>query len=511
MKLRFLLSVLLAFFLVEGKAQNVNPFKKVNSSYDEQNPILSPDQQILYFTRANDPANFGNERDPGDIWYSVIGPQGWSEPMRASNINSYSWNGVLGFDQNGAEIILHNHYATGSFLKTQGISTAKRQNDGWSQPENINIPYFKNHSQNFGGSLSSSNNVAVFSLETFNTKGAEDIYVSFKRDGKWTEPKNLGSVINTEFQEFTPFIYKDSLLYFASNGHKGKGSTDIFVSKRLDDTWLNWSKPENLKKVNTEGRELGYRQYEDFAIYTSTINSDGYGDIKLYVEGEEQVFKQKEEADTVSIKEIAKQEIKDNEIVLYGSISGDGKEIKKAWVDVTSSSGKPRVTIDDSMYLVNLKSPESYLVTVSAPGFISEQESVELISGEAKKLQIDFNLKPIAVGTRVNLKNVLFKQSKAEIIESSFSQLNLVADLMKQNPSMKIRLEGHTDNRGVAKHNVRLSKMRVDAVEDYLVSKGISSRRIKGKGYGGSKPIADNEDPDKRKLNRRVEFTIIKD
>jgi len=510
MNFRFLLSVLLLVFLIEGKAQNVNSFQKVNSSYDEQNPILSPDRQILYFTRANHPENYGKERDPGDIWYSVLGSDGWSMPKLASSLNNYAWNGVMGFRE--GEIILHNHYSTGSFLKTQGISSASITSSGWTQPQNISIPYFKNHSQHYGGSFSSDAHVAFFSLESFNTRGAEDIYVSFKTNGKWTEPKNLGDEINTEFQEFTPFIYNDSLLYFASNGHKGKGSVDIFVSKRLDDTWLNWSKPKNLKKINTEGRELGYRQYENFAVYTSTLNSDGYGDIKLYVEGEnKEVFKQQEKSDSISIKEIAKKEIADNEIILYGAISGEGKSIDKPTVDIASSIKTPGVKLADDMYLVNLKSPGEYLVTVSAPGFISEQETVELLSGAAKKLQIDFDLQPIAVGTRVNLKNVLFQQSRAVIKKSSFSQLNLVADLMKQNPSMKIQLEGHTDNRGVAKHNLRLSKLRVEAVEDYLVSQGISSRRIKGKGFGGSQPIADNEDPQKRMLNRRVEFTIIKD
>jgi len=513
MSLKYLLSVLLLVANIISQAQS-NPFSKLNSEYDEQNPILDSDNQIIYFTRSNHPKNAGGESDAGDIWYSILGPTGWSSPVRAANINSYDYNGII--DVTKERLILHNHYATGSFLKTQGISIANKSQSGWSEPQNIRIPYFKNLGKYFGGSLSQDGKVLILSIESYGTVGAEDIYVCFKSDDKWSEPQNIGRLINTPYQEFTPHIYKDSLLYFSSNGHGGKGSADVFVSKRLDDTWLNWSTPENVEQINTEGRELGYRQYEGFAIYTSTINSDGYGDIKFYSPSNDQdtIFNQAIDTTVVvDINEVDVAELDENEILLYGEVTASNENEAFAPVVAVKTRGgkKIKAKLDANMYLVNLKSPENYVVTVSAPGYITQQESIDLQSATAKKLQVDFNLQPIALGTRVNLKNVLFRQSKAEILSSSFDELNLVVEMMQQNPSMKIKLEGHTDNRGVAKHNLRLSKHRVEAVEDYLVSKGISSNRIKGKGYGGSKPIADNEDPEKRKLNRRVEFTIIKE
>lgn len=512
MFLKYLLSVSLLVANIVSLAQN-NPFSKVNSSFDEQIPVLDAERQILYFTRANHPQNTGGENDPGDIWYSVLGPQGWSKPALARNINSYSYNGVIDVQPN--QLILHNHYATGSFLKTQGISIAESSNNGWKEPKNIQIPYFKNLANYFGGSLSSDGNVLILAIESYGTLGAEDLYVSFKNNNKWSEPKNIGSVLNTSFQEFTPHIYKDSLLYFSSNGHGGKGSADVFVSRRLDDSWLNWSTPKNVEEVNTVGRELGYRQYDGFAIYTSTVNSDGYGDIKFYspTDNEDSIFNVIDSVTSTAINEVSVDELEANEIVLFGELTAsNASDAFNPIISIKSKTGKEqRIKISESTYLANLKSPESYTITVSAPGFITQQESIDLQSATAKKLQIDFNLQPIALGTRVNLKNVLFKQSKADILSSSYPELNLVVDMMKQNPSIKIKLEGHTDNRGVAKHNLRLSKERVEAVEEYLISKGISSKRIKGKGYGGAKPIADNDDPEKRKLNRRVEFTIIKE
>lgn len=509
-------SFLLVFWLVftaNDLISQVNPFIKLNTQFDEQNPVLSPDGQTLYFTRSNHPQNIGGERDPGDIWYSTLGPEGWSRAIHASKINSYDWNGVIGFTENG-DLILHNHYATGSLLKTQGFSISKRVGAIWQEPVNISIPYFKTHSSVHGGSISSDGNVMFLSLETYGTRGAEDIYVLFKENDKWKEPKNLGDVINSSFQEFTPFISGDSILYFASNGHDGAESTDIFMSKRLGDGWFDWSKPQKIEKVNSEGRELGYRLYNGFAIYTSTLNSDGYSDIKFYTASDKPDTIFNEAPTEFALKEITAENIPENKMMVYGEVlpqSGSDRSFDPVLVIRSSKGDKPlEIKINQNLYMTNLDSPGEYLITVSAPGYIAEQENLELVSSAAKKIQLNFSLEPIAVGTRVNLEDVLFEQSKDVFLESSYTQLDLVAQMMKDNPDMKIMLEGHTDNLGNPKHNLRLSKMRVEAVEEYLISKGISGRRIKGKGYGGSQPLIEKDDPELRKLNRRVEFIIIK-
>ena len=126
----------------------------------------------------------------------------------------------------------------------------------------------------------------MFSAESYGTYGVEDIYVSLNEGGKWTEPRNLGTLINTQFQELSPSLDADKkTLYFSSNGRKGSGSFDIYSATRLDDTWTNWSAPENLgPEINSEGRELFYRAYPalGFALYTTTKSSDGYGDLRVY-------------------------------------------------------------------------------------------------------------------------------------------------------------------------------------------------------------------------------------
>src|SRR5262249_16377272 len=133
------------------------------------------------------------------------------------------------------------------------------------------------------GMINSEGNVFVFSADSYGTKGAEDIYVSLKNDNKWSEPINLGSVINTPFQELSPSLDQGGkTIYFASRAQRGMGSFDIFSSTRLDDTWKSWSAPVNLgSEINSDGRELYYRLSNKYhALFTTTHSSDGYGVIR---------------------------------------------------------------------------------------------------------------------------------------------------------------------------------------------------------------------------------------
>jgi outer membrane protein OmpA-like peptidoglycan-associated protein len=137
-------------------------------------------------------------------------------------------------------------------------------------------------------------------------------------------------------------------------------------------------------------------------------------------------------------------------------------------------------------------------------------ENLDINSADMRELEMNFRLQPVEIGTTVNLKNVLFMQAKTDILPESFPELDLVVSFLKENPKVRIELMGHTDGRGVHADNVKLSLQRVNKVKDYLVSKGIDSRRISGKGFGGSKPIASNDTEESRKMNRRVEFVIKK-
>ena len=159
---------------------------------------------------------------------------------------------------------------------------------------------------------------------------------------------------------------------------------------------------------------------------------------------------------------------------------------------------------------MGLQRAKAYAIDVGATGFVNLSEKLDLQSIDPGNLEMNFKLQPIEVGAVVNLKNVLFELGTVSLLQESYPELNGVVEFLKSNPKVEIVLEGHTDNRGDMKKNLALSQHRVDAIKSYLVSKGISARRIKGKGFGGTRPIATNNSEEARMLNRRVEFRILK-
>lgn len=523
--MRFIFSSALVFvtFLTTAQRLNTNSFQHSNTSYDELNPVISPDGRSQYVTIANHPQNEGGKKDPGDIWVSVLteGNQ-WSAPVHAGSLlNDKGFNAVAGFSADGSQMFLLGHYgSSGNISRTQGIAVSRSSNNGWSKPENITIPYFQNKSGVLSGYILPDQSVFIYSAETYGSRGVEDIYVCTKNStGAWSEPRNLGGTINTRFQELSPSLTDDGkTLYFSTNGGKGAGSFDIYTSTRLDNSWTNWSPPENLgSAVNTEGRELYYRPYErdGYALYTSTKNSDGYGDVKIFLSGEP-VRKDSIPSlppDTVTkIVEIPRETTPDKRVKIYGKVTNakTGESIVADILFTSPSVTESSRTAPETGYDVLVPSTEQYTVKIEASGYISALEKLDIQTYEMKELEMNFKLQPLEVGTTVNLKDVLFEQGKTILLPQSYPELDLVIAFLKSNPKVKIELSGHTDNRGIPGQNLKLSQARVDKVKSYLVSKGIDKKRITGKGYGGARPIASNDTEETRLLNRRVEFTIKK-
>lgn len=538
--MRLLLVFLLLHFSCQISAQGIlDGIQVVNSVHDEQNPLLSPDGQTLYFTIGNHPDNIFGKKDPGDIWFSRKVGNNWSAPVHGgAALNNKAYNAVAGFSADGSQMFLHGHYGQPA-PKTQGIAVTRTNGNGWSRPENITVPYFLNKSGILSGSLSDDNSTFVFSAESYGTYGVEDIYVSFNEGGRWTEPRNLGTRINTQFQELSPSLDADKkTLYFSSNGRKGNGSFDVYSATRLDDTWSNWSAPENLgSEINSEGRELFYRAYPalGFAMYTTTKSSDGYGDLRvhsprqplpghdtvIYASLENQPADKEtnmapaEEVTVVANTDKAAVDMPApdavREVRVHGRIlNARTGESVPARISFEGPDLPPRtIASGEEGYAVDVL-PAKYTIRIEASGYISSLEQLAIDAFEMPELEMNFKLQPVEVGTTVNLKNVLFAQAKTDILPESYPELDLVVNFLKENPSVRIELMGHTDGRGVHADNVRLSQQRVNKVKEYLVAKGIEGRRISGKGFGGSKPIASNDTEESRRMNRRVEFVIRK-
>ena len=517
--------ILVSMLVSTANAQQLSQksFNHVNSPYDEQSPFISPDEKTFYWTVANHPNNIGGKKDPGDIWYSSWTGEEWTLPMHGGKlINDAGYNAVGGFSQDGNRMFLLSHYrAANQPITTQGIAVSLKTPEGWATPENIIIPYFLNRSINTHGYLSTTGEAFVFSADSYSTVGVEDLYVSILQSGKWSEPKNLGNKINTVFQELSPSLSADGrYLFFASNGRKGYGSVDIYFSERLDDTWTNWSEPVNMGAgINSEGRELFYRTYpgKKYALFTSTLNSDGYGDIRFYTppkDLKDSLIQQRPDT-IVKIIEIKPEvSIAGNEKIfrVFGRVTNaKTNQPVTATLAFHSDSLFTTVAAPDGRYSIQIPSVNEYSIRVEASGYVGNFEKLDVRTYELKSLEMNFTLQPIEIGATVNLKSVLFQQSSFNLLPESNDELDLVVSFLKVNPKIEILLTGHTDNRGNQDHNLRLSQKRVERVKAYLVSKGITGKRIAGKGFGGSKPIASNDAEETRRLNRRVEFTIVKD
>jgi OOP family OmpA-OmpF porin len=521
--MRLVLPFLFLFSAVHGQISNL---KSINSALDEQAPVLSPDGKELYFTITSNNQNAGGIRDHGDIWVSTLTETGWSPPVHTGpGINNSLHNVIAGFSADGNKMYLMNHYSPdGAPVTTQGISVSKRTAEGWSRPENIVIPYFKNRSAYQAGYISSDAQVLVFSADSYGSRGAEDIYVSFQSGGKWSEPINIGASVNTIDQDVCPTLSPDKKrLFFASNGHGGKGSFDIFYADRLDDTWKSWSAPQNVDGgINSEGRELYYREMGDKAFVTTTMNSDGYADIRFFPRTPsdsssvvpELVVTAAPPVDSVKMQAVVYPKDSSVSVTRISGLVTDAATntaVSGGNIQFHAGASVKDVAIDkNGTYTADLSPTEEYHIKVEAKGYIGRFETLDMHTHLMKELVMNFSLHPIEVGATVNLKSVLFVQSKPELLTESYDELDMVIDFMKLNPGVIIELSGHTDNRGRHEMNMKLSRDRVQVVKQYMVSKGVEANRISGRGYGGTRPIADNEGEESRALNRRVEFTIMK-
>lgn len=168
-----------------------------------------------------------------------------------------------------------------------------------------------------------------------------------------------------------------------------------------------------------------------------------------------------------------------------------------------------RLSSGSGKYRIGLAPGKTYTLTASAPGFGSEVWTYQPDSAEQASIEHDFTLSPLTEGTTFTLNNIYFETSSFTLLAESFDELDKFVGILEDNPNIRIRIEGHTDNVGNFDKNIELSKSRADAVKSYLVEKGISAERIETKGYGPTKPVAKGSSEEQKQKNRRVEIVIV--
>lgn len=477
----------------------------VNTEYNEALPVIAPDGKSIYFVRKNSPQNLDiSLGDNDDIWFSQLDEKGaWTPAVNLGYpLNNEHHNFVCSVTPDGNTLLLGNQYfrdgSTGG-----GVSIAFMGKKGWEFPENLKIKEFKNKDKFMEISMSSDGKALFMTIEMDDAIGGRDIYVSFREDDvNWTKPQNLGASINSAGDEASPFLASDGkTMYFATTGRSGFGSYDVFVSKRQDSTWTNWSEPVNLGEgLNSPGMDAYYRipAAGDYAYYVSSKNSKGGTDI----------FKIK-----------LPQEVRPDPVVLvYGTVYNKktGKPVGDADVIYEILPGGEEAGIARSEpgtgdYKIVLPYGKNYGILAKAEGYISVSDNLDLTQvAEYKEIRKDLYLAPVEVGEIIRLNNIFFDYDKATLRPESFPELERVVDFLKTSPKVEIELSGHTDDKGSDNYNLTLSQQRAKAVVDYIISKGIAPSRMIAKGYGETKPVATNETEEGRQLNRRVQFEILK-
>jgi outer membrane protein OmpA-like peptidoglycan-associated protein len=553
---------LLFFFLISisllAQKAPENLGSAVNSEYSELNPVISPDGRTLYFGRKNHPSNRygvkGSETISGsqDIWFSEKVGDTWSSARRLSEVlNRDQYNTILSISPDGQTILLKGAYVNGTY-ETRGFSISNKTTGGWSVPVKIDIPGYEQLSKgkNEYGYLTMDGKAILLAFARKKNSEDDDLYVSFYEDGRWSRPMDLGEGINTKYSETTPFLSADGkTLYFSSDRPGGQGSQDIYLTRRLDETWQNWRKPQNLgSPINTEEYDAYYSiaAKGDYAYFMSGKASLGKKDIfRLSVEsppGGGSVNESSQVGGAASDL-VNGSSLRDsvNESPLRGPVNGSTRSVTSQESDpvvllsgtvLNQQTGKvpedATITYEDlsngkvlgqakpdpssGKYKLVLPYGKNYGITAKAKGLIPASTNLDLSTMKGRYLELDdrdLSMVPLVKGNTATINNLFFDLGKAALKPESEPELKRILQVMKENKALVIEISGHTDNTGSDEINNKLSLERANAVKDYLLNGLIESTRIRTKGYGKSKPKADNATEEGRQINRRVEIEIL--
>lgn len=476
--------------------------ENVNSTYKEYKPLLSPDGKTLYFSRKNHPENMGGVEDDEDIWYSELDENGeWDVAKNAGPVlNNAGPNYISSItpDGNTVVVLLGNKYLAKGKMEA-GLSTSSFENGKWTKPVSMNIINDYNFSEKANFFLTNNRQVLLLSVEREDTQGARDLYVSFlQSDSSWSEPKNMGSNVNTAGEEASPFLAADNkTLYFSSNGYAGYGGYDVYVTKRLDDTWLNWSDPENMgSRINSDQEDLFFNIpiTGDYAYYSRGMNENDTDIHRVKMP----VFVVPAAVIAVRGRLIDSKTKQPIEARIFYERLPDGVQI-----------GITKSQVETGDFEIILPVGELYGFRAEAEGYLPINENIDLrnAEGEFVVIERDMFLAPVEKDVTIVMNNIFFEFDKTTLMEESFPELNRVTKFLIENSTIKIEIIGHTDSTGPWKYNMELSEKRAKAVNDYFLDKGVASSRINVLWFGESKPIETSWEF--RAKNRRVEFKIV--
>ncbi len=441
------------------------------------NPATSPFNQDVWIAESDTAANF----------YYLEHP---AEPLNNALPNSIT---CITPDPNAFYCI--NQFSEKGDM-TKGFSLIRRVDSVWTFPVAVEIAEYYTITSDVNLTMSFDGQVLILSAVRHDSRDM-DLFVCFNiGNNKWSAPQHLGRTVNSEKRETTPFLSEDNLtLFFSSNRWESSGGNDIFMCKRLDDTWKNWSEPQRLvEPINSRDDESQpyFNMTSGYLYFTST--RDGNSDIfrvriappqptEFTIRG--RVFNRKTH------------ELMPDATIRYGA----------------ANTPENTLTSTDGFFTLKIPKGVRFFLTPEKGAFTGQTEEVIFRQDYyffQDYYQVDLWMNPLEVNDKIELRTIYFQQSTAIILEKSHSELDRLARILSDNPGLEIRIEGHTDNVGKAEDLLLLSEKRALAIREFLIGKGIASYRITTEGHGPKYPVSTNTTEEQRALNRRVEIRITK-
>ncbi len=464
-------------------------------------PVVSLDGNKIYFDIKNHPFNVGGSADRDDIWTSKKSASGaWSEARPLGNhLNTAGYDVLFSLSPDGTTALIYGIY-DGKGPKKDGFSIVHKINGKWGRPIPLDIEDYYNNTTKFFAHLGFDGKVLLMSLKRDDGLGSLDLYVSFKNEntGRWSRPTNLGATINTDKIEGSPFLaYDGKTLYFSSNGRKGYGGVDLYVSRRLDSTWTNWSQPQNLGPgINTI--------YEENSIWLSALGDTAY------IVSSDSIYKR----EGVYYACLPDKFRPYPYAIVYGNLWLDSGGIRtpfpeQAEIRVYDDTG------NEKLYY-SIPGKAEYLVIDNSAGMGKGVTAFNKDYGYATgyydfggKLSHPFwaRYDRIFEGKapeKTDTLAVLFFETGVDTLTKKAKAA--VENLINKIGKNRLLIVGHTDEQGRGNDNMALSNRRAKATAVLLRSLGISKTQIQIEARGESQPVSSS-----RAKNRRVVIILLVD
>lgn len=467
----------------------------VNSEWEEYLPSVSADGKLFVITRRGP---YQNGIVSEDFFQSEYKDGKWTMAQNLGpSVNTMGNEGAQCLAPNG-KVLFFTACDRDDGLGRCDIYISVKRNGQWSEARNIGPSINSKHWES-QPTISPDGRELYFVSNRPGGYGDMDIWKSeLSEKGTFSKPVNLGSTINTPYDEMSPFIHTDNqTLYFASNGHPGLGDFDLFLSRR-DYPTATWQSPINLGyPINTYGVENSLIVASDGKTAYFASDKSGYGQEDIFWFHLPQ--------------ELQSQQVAYLNTKVYDAETKTPMKSSVEIIDLATG----RVMISSFTYTKTgefftcLPANANYAVNVSKDGYLFHSENFALDEQSAlQALKLEIPLQRLDKGSKIVLNNIFFDTDAYTLKSESEVELNTLVNFMNNNASLEVEIEGHTDNVGTESHNLKLSENRAKAVYDFLVENGIDANRMTFKGFGVSQPITTNDTQEGRATNRRTAFRV---